>query len=104
MVNIFFLNFKIPRFFKLSKSVLGSNDSQETCIHKCIADQYNIKYQCLPNPFIWKQFKLINLNENKQTICDRNQTIKGFNKIENICKNNCTKDCNEVYFTTRKWQ
>ena len=69
------------------------------CIKQCIDDQYLKQYQCLPNPFIYENFILINSSQTEHRICDQNKT--DFTINENICQKFCIKDCNEVYFETR---
>ena len=61
--------------------------------------QYIKQYQCLPNPFIYENFKLINSNQTEHRICDQN--ITDFKINENNCEKICIKDCNEIYFSTR---
>ena len=73
--------------------------NSKVCYQKCIEEQYIKQYQCLPNPFIYENFKLINSNQTEHRICDQN--ITDFKINENNCEKICIKDCNEIYFSTR---
>ena len=73
--------------------------SFQDCYQNCVEKHYTEKYQCLPNPFIYENFILINSNQTEHRICYQNLTYfeineKNFEKI-------CNKDCNEIYFSTR---
>ena len=69
------------------------------CLKRCIDNQYLKQYQCLPNPFIYENFILINSSQTEHRICDQNKTDTKIN--EEICQKNCIKDCNELYFEIR---
>ena len=69
------------------------------CYQRCIEELYIRKYKCLPNPFIYENFILINSNQTEHRICDQNKT--DFTINEKICDKQCIKDCNEVYISTR---
>ena len=78
---------------------LDNQNLYQECYVKCIEEQYISQYQCLPNPFIHENFKLINSNQTEHRICDQN--INDFKINENNCEKICIKDCNEMYFSTR---
>ena len=60
-------------------------------------NQYIREYKCLPNPFIYEDFVLINSSQTEHRICDRDMV---FNKSEINCNDYCIKDCEEVYYLT----
>src|SRR6201996_5375841 len=59
--------------------------------------QYLKDYKCLPNPFVYEDFVLINSSQTEHRICDRDMV---FNKSEINCNDYCIKDCEEVYYST----
>ena len=71
------------------------------CVNtNCIEEKYIKQNQCLPNPFIYENFKLINSNQTEHRICD--QKYKLISKsMKIIAKMICIKECNEIYFSTR---
>ena len=56
----------------------------KNCIKQCIDNQYLKQYQCLPNPFIYENFILINSSQTEHRICEQNKT--DFTINENICQ------------------
>ena len=51
-------------------NLLGGN-SFANCIKRCIDNQYIKQYQCLPNPFIYENFILINSSQTEHRICEQ---------------------------------
>ena len=68
------------------------------CHHNCLMSQYIREYKCLPNPFVYEDFVLINSSQTEHRICDRDMV---FNKSEINCNDYCINDYEEVYYLTR---
>src|SRR5882672_10418563 len=69
------------------------------CYTKCIENVYNKSFQCLPNPYINKEFILINASQTQYRICGNNNTNTEYSVNKNYCKEKCIKNCEQKYYS-----
>ena len=70
---------------------------QGDCYQNCVLSECMKRYECLPNPFVYENFILINSSQTEHRICNRDID---FNSELNNCDKICIKNCEEVYYLT----